>query len=424
MVVGIRSDVARGFSRSGRRVTPDRGAPIGHHESHSGLVRRLTLTPSTAEESPALDAIVVPAARRACNLEHAITMARAARCHLVILCSMDAHPAEVLDLLAARSFSAATVVEIKPEYEHEFFEFETTEWIKREFPARVSDLSIKRNVGLALARLLNWRRIFFMDDDIRDLDATALRATVSLVSGESPKQRYYSAGMSSIEFPDNSVVCHARREIKEPQDVFVSGSALAVNCTESFGFFPDIYNEDWLFFYRDAAEGRLGTSGHTATQLCYDPFADPRRAENQEFGDVIAEGLYALLEGGWGAEQATAESWKQFLADRRQMLDEIINRSPEVRGDIREKMLYAVEIARKTLKRIKPEMCADYVECWRGDLVRWETRLKDLKQVPKMTFIDDALDWLGLAAERMEAPETSMPSGHRHAGSCQCDARS
>ena len=379
-------------------MTAGRGAPIRHHDSHSRLVRRLTSTPSTAGKSPALDAIVVPAARAAYNLEHAITMARAARCRLVILCSMDARPAEVLNLLAARSFSAATVVEIKPEYEHKFFKFETTEWVKREFPARVSDLSTKRNVGLALARLLNWRRIFFMDDDIRDLDATALRATVSLVSGETPRQRYYSAGMSSIDFPDNSVVCHARREIKEPQDIFVSGSALAVNCTASFGFFPDIYNEDWLFFYRDAAEGRLGTSGHTATQLCYDPFADPQRAENQEFGDVIAEGLYALLEEGLGVEHATVGNWKQFIADRGQMLDEIINRSPEAPDDIREKMLYAVEIARKTLKQIKPEMCANYVECWQRDLLLWETRLKDLEQVSKVTSVADALDWLGLEA--------------------------
>jgi hypothetical protein len=379
-------------------VTSGRGAPFRHHDSHAGLVGRLTSTPPTAGESPALDAIVVPAARPAYNLEHAITMARAARCHLVILCSREARPAEVLDLLTARSFSAATVVEIEPGYKHELFQFETTEWIKREFPARVSDLSTKRNVGLALARLLAWRRIFFMDDDIRDLDATALRTTVSLVSGKSPRQRYYSAGMSSIDFPDNSVVCHARREINEPQDVFVSGSALAVNCTESFGFFPHIYNEDWLFFYRDAAEGRLGTSGHTATQLRYDPFADPRRAENQEFGDVIAEGLYALLEEGFGAEHANVASWTQFLADRRKMLDEIINRSLDAPDSIRGKMLYAVEIARKTLNQIKPEMCADYVECWLRDLLLWESRLEDLKQVPKMGSIADALDFLGLQA--------------------------
>lgn len=400
MAIGIRNDDVGRLQRSGQTVTASRGPSIRHYDSHSELVSRPSLTLSAAEKSPALDAIVVPAARPAYNLEAAITLARAMGCQLVILCSRDARPTDVLDLLAARSFFDATVVEIPPKYEHELFEFETTDWIKREFPDRESDLSIKRNVGLVLARLLGWQRIFFMDDDIRDLDAAALRATVSLMSGESPEQQHYSAGMWPVDFPDNSVVCHARRKIGKSQDVFVSGSALAVNCTASFAFFPHIYNEDWLFFYRDARERRLGTSGHTTTQLYYDPFADPQRAANQEFGDVIAEGLYALLENELSAEHSSVERWTQFLADRGQMIDEIIVRALEIPANTRERMLDAVQIARKTLEQITPEMCADYVECWRRDLVLWETRLKKLKEEPKakVTSITGALHWLGLRA--------------------------
>lgn len=374
-------------------MTTGRGAPIRHHDSHSGLVRRPTLALSRAEKSPALDAIVVPAARPAYNLEAAITLARAMRCRLVILCSRDARPADVLDLLDARSFAAATVVDIGPEYEHDFLEFETTSWIRDRFPYRDSDLSVKRNVGLMLARLLTWQRIFFMDDDIRDLEAAALRATVSLISGRSPRQGYDSAGMWPVDFPDNSVVCHARRRVGKSQGVFVSGSALAVNCTAPFDFFPDIYNEDWLFFYRNAAQGRLGASAHTTTQLNYDPFADPQRAANQEFGDVIAEGLYAFLEGEMSVEDATAESWREFIADRRLMLDEIIDQSAKISGTTGERMLYAVQIARKSLEQIKPEMCVDYIMCWRRDLVEWETRLRC---TPRVDSIHEALDWLRL----------------------------
>src|SRR5262249_4376737 len=150
MVVASRNDAVYGRSPAGRTVTNHSGAPLGHRPSHARLLAHEQPSSSVPEKPPALDAIVVPAARPAHNLGDAITMARAARCHLVILCSMDARPAEVLDLLAARSFSEATVVEIKPDYEHEFFKFETSGWIKREFPARVSDLSAKRNLGLAL----------------------------------------------------------------------------------------------------------------------------------------------------------------------------------------------------------------------------------------------------------------------------------
>jgi hypothetical protein len=346
-----------------------------------------------------LDAIVVPASRPAHNLEHAITLARAARCGLVILCSRQAHAAGVVAILAARSFSAATVIEIPSGYSHALFTFETTDWVREQLPGacavRDSDLSVKRNVGLLLARMLGWERVFFMDDDIRDLDATALRDTVSLLGGgHSARYRYYSAGMSACDFPDNSVVCHARRLTGEFQDVFVSGSVLAVDCTVSFAFFPDIYNEDWLFFYRDAAEGRLASSGRTATQLRYDPFASSRRAAGQEFGDVIAEGLYALLEEGLGAEYATAERWHYFLTDRKRILDKIIGRSSTAPPGMREKLTRAVQTARGCLAQIQPDMCAEYVERWRRDLGQWET---SLKRIPHVATITEALDELGLS---------------------------
>ena len=86
-----------------------------------------------------------------------------------------------------------------------------------------------------------------------------------------------------------------------------------MDCRAPFDFFPDLYNEDWLFFYRDAAAERLATPGSLAEQVPYDPFADPQRAAGQEFGDVIAEGLYALLHSGLGSEAASEEYWYQFL---------------------------------------------------------------------------------------------------------------
>jgi hypothetical protein len=378
---------------------PIRGPHIRQHATHAQLVGHAAGGMPEPHDSPALDAIVVPASRPAHNLDHAITLARGAHCQLIILCSRATRAAEVHDLLAARSFSDATVVEIPSPYSHEFFEFETSDCIKEQLPgscaARDSDLSVKRNVGLLLARMLSWRRIFFLDDDIRDLDAAALLATVSLLAEDQiPGQRYYSAGMTADTFPDNSVVCHARRTIGEFQGIFVSGSALAVDCTVSFDFFPDIYNEDWLFFYRDAAEGRLGSSGHVATQLVYDPFASPQRAADQEFGDIIAEGLYALLEEGLRVEYGSAERWHQFLTDRKRILDEIIARSDVAPREIRASMRQAVETARKCLKEITPEMCMDYVERWRRDLGQWERTLKLLPQAPSIT---DALLRLGLA---------------------------
>jgi hypothetical protein len=379
---------------------PSRGPHIRQHATHEQLIGHGKHDPAAADDRAGLDAIVVPASRPAHNIDHAITLARAVKSHLVVLCSHATRPAEVHELLAARSFSAATVIEIPTGYSHEFFEFETTEWVRKKLPAvcavRDSDLSVKRNVGLVLARMLGWRHIFFMDDDIRDLDGAVLRSTVSLLAGD---DRYYSAGMSADEFPDNSVVCHARRAIGEFQGVFISGSALAVDCTVPFAFFPDIYNEDWLFFYRDAVEGRLGHSGHFATQLRYEPFADPQRAAGQEFGDDIAEGLYALLEEGLGAEQATVERWAEFLDDRKRILGEILDRSEMAPRDIQADMRMAVRAALGCLRQIRPDMCVDYVQRWQRDVGQWERTLGWLPQVDSVT---DALLKLGLTPAAAE----------------------
>ncbi len=354
---------------------------------------RLTFPPAT------LDAIIVPASRPAESLATAVDLAKAIDCQLVILGSFHTDLADVRELFSARSLPGATAVSVPEGYTHPLLNFATTRWArdgdgKRVCAGRNSDLSTKRNIGLLLARMLGWNRIFFMDDDIREIRADAILDTVSLLRTEGPLgDRYHTAAMMVRDFPDNSVVCHARRAINEYQDVFVSGSVLAVDTKASFGFFPDIYNEDWLFFYWDAAAKRLARSSSSARQVPYDPFADPQRAASQEFGDVIAEGLYTLLHSGRGTESADEHYWSAFLSDRNRILEQIKQRSYKARTEIRQKMTKAVAAAREQLREIEPDMCVNYTQAWRDDLGRWGRRLETL---PTPGSIEKALEELNL----------------------------
>jgi hypothetical protein len=323
-----------------------------------------------------LDAIVVPASRPAANLDHAVTLARAAHCRLIVLCSRDARASDVAELLAARRFGAALAADLPVEFSHPLLSFKTSTLARAENANPNGDLSTKRNLGLMLARMVGWTRIFFMDDDIRDLDAADLRAASSML------KRYRSVGMRVTDFPDNSVVCHAHRETGGEQDVFVSGSVLAVDCRETFSFFPDIYNEDWLFFYDSARDQQLGWSGRNATQLHYDPFRNVQRARRQEFGDTLAEGLYALLESGSGYEEATSDYWTKFRAARQEFLQGIVSRSTSVQPENREKMITSVQAAIDCLTNIQPWVLADYVRTWREDLGAWREGLRDLSPAP------------------------------------------
>jgi hypothetical protein len=113
-----------------------------------------------------LDAIIVPASRPAENLKSAIDLALRARCHLVLLCSRDANVSDVVLLLKELGIGQdrATVVDVLTDYEHDLFRFETTRWIRSSLgrqarATRSSDLSLKRNIGLALTHMLGWQRI-------------------------------------------------------------------------------------------------------------------------------------------------------------------------------------------------------------------------------------------------------------------------
>lgn len=339
----------------------------------------------------ALDAIIVPASRPARNLEQAVTLARAMNCVLLILCSHEVKPSEVHQLLAERTFSGAIVVDLPDGYHHKLLDFRALTSIKNDLPDAcswyVTDLSAKRNVGLILARMQGWRRIFFLDDDIRDINPLDVQSTVSMLGS------FPAAGMQVSSFPDNSAVCHANRITGKPQDVFITGAALAVDCQRNTGFFPDIYNEDWLFFYGTASAGRLGGSGLKVTQLRYNPFADPDRAAWQEFGDVLAEGLYALLDHGLDWRCATDGYWIEFLEARRRFLEAILGRAEMMKTDEREQLLLSVEMALKCSVAIRPGLLERYTLLWQQDLRNWQRRMAGIGKMPSL---EAALKALGL----------------------------
>lgn len=365
-------------------------APIRQLGTHRRLISGTEQRETDARL--ALDAVVVPASRPAQNIDLAVTLAKAARSALLVLCSHQTVPTEVTKLLAERSFNDAIVIKLPDAYDHELISFPALASIKEEMPAACSlfttDLSTKRNLSLLLARKLGWRRIFFLDDDIREIEYQDLHNTVSMLA------RYQAAGMRVTEFPDNSAACHAHRLTGGPQDVFLSGAALAVNTRQRrIGFFPDIYNEDWLFFYDDAARRKLGSSGRKITQLRYNPFADPDRAAWQEFGDTLAEGLYALLDRNLGVEYASSDYWSNFLYARKSFLLAIIRRAGAAKPEIRDQLTRSVQAALDCSATITPQLLERYTSLWRQDLRTWKRRIAELDVAPSVEL---ALKDLGL----------------------------
>jgi hypothetical protein len=188
--------------------------------------------------------------------------------------------------------------------------------------------------------------------------------------------------------------------------VFVTGAVLGVRCSDlPLSFFPDVYNEDWFFFAKEAAARKLPQGG-LAVQLPYDPFGSPTRARHEEFGDLLAEGLFALfgersVSGSLDVmlKGATEAYWTEFIEARFDVLDETARRlrTSSGIGRVDRKVraaLNSLEAAQHQLvETISPALCANFVAAWQDDRADWQAFTNGISNVRRTR---DALDLLQL----------------------------
>ena len=353
-----------------------------HRDSHDSLLMR-----PEQSSGRALDAIVVPAARPAYNLLPAFELAAALNCVVVALCSRNAEAAEAARLAADVPGVRWATIDLPPEYDHHLLRFKTSAFVDA-IVGRLGDLSLKRNLGLLLGRLAGWRSILFLDDDMRDLDPTTIRQAAAAST------QFSAVGLVARDFPDNSVVCHAHRLGGGRQGVFVSGSALVVDCSHVDSFFPRVYNEDWLFLADRLVRQQVSVGG-TVRQLPYQPFADTRRASAEEFGDVLAEGLVNLVHQGCSLRSADAGYWRRFLTERKEFIDRAAGRIAVAAGGLQDAhaALDALQAAERRRALISPLTLQSYIDAWHRDLASW---CEKVNAVPHLGSLAAAVQYLGL----------------------------
>lgn len=373
-----------------------------HHGSH----RQLLWAPDAAVGTARIDAIIVPTIRPAPYLRHAMALAKELGCLLVALCSgkwtsaaqmrdiatpgcdlLALDVTNVADLNLPRFTTSDVLADTRPAEERARQRARGYDAPDTRFQ-RGTDTAAKRNLGLALARMRGWRRVVFLDDDIQ------VRASHDLLRAASLLSHYSAVGLRVGGFPDNSVVCHAYRRVGGPQDSFVGGGALAVELTRNLSFFPDIYNEDWFYLLHDKGLRPLAVTGEVI-QDPYEPFRTPERARSEELGDVLAEGVFWLLDEGKTLWDADEEHWKDFLGRRRRFVRHVLGLVDERGGDPAEtrRMKEALKASLGRLEYITPALCVRYLEAWRNDKDIWR---RYLKRLPNGLPLDRAVDYLTL----------------------------
>ena len=341
---------------------------VDHSGSHRGLLWE------HADQPPAdIDAIIVPTARPPAYLREAAALAEALGCTLVTLHSKRWTSAAAGARVVPRSVDLIAI-DVPDPAKLRLPGWNTSRLLADTvFARRHTDLSAKRNLGLVLSRLLGWSRVLFLDDDITELNPADVRQASGLLNAHS------AVGLHVGGFPDNSVVCHAYKRAGGPQQSFIGGGALAVHVGRCTSFFPDIYNDDWFFLLDgDKSLQSVAVTGRVR-QYPYDPFS-VERARAEELGDVLAEGIYWLLDKGRTITDADKAYWARYLAKRerfiRQVLVMVMESGLPRDDEVRQTTALKASLGRLAL--IKCEFCVSYIQAWTADWQQWQRHLQRL----------------------------------------------
>ncbi|MBI4556876.1 MAG: hypothetical protein HY706_04770 [Candidatus Hydrogenedentes bacterium] len=119
------------------------------------------------------------------------------------------------------------------------------------------------------------------------------------------------------------------------------------------------------------ASGNICSLG-SIRQRPYDPFSESSRPAFQEPGEIIADGLFALLVCGRYGDRLDQSTWSAILSKRREWLTVLAARAENpVHRD-------AVEAARALCDRVRGPDCAEYVNDLEHDRQTWRRRLEEL----------------------------------------------
>jgi hypothetical protein len=356
-----------------------------HHGSHQRLLR---MYGDVSPDWPELDAIVVPTVRDPGHLTEAARLARILNCTLVTLHSGDfTSAAQAWQLLPA---DVDLIAIDTPALEQLHLpQWETSRLLSETIFARRTDLSAKRNLGLMLSRMLGWSHVLFLDDDITAPNPDELRKANGLLG------RHHAVGLHINGFPDHSVVCHAYILVGGSQETFIGGGAMVVETGRCDSFFPDIYNDDWFFMLDPAGRLRPVTRAGEVRQERFDPFRQVDRARTEEFGDVLAEGIYWLLDQGGSAFEADHRHWAEFLAKRRRFIERILDMAErqDLEQSVKDRVIAALRGSLSRLACVTPELCERYLQAWVRDRDMW---LRHIAGLPVGQARQQALDLLSV----------------------------
>jgi hypothetical protein len=220
------------------------------------------------------------------------------------------------------------------------------------------DLPLKRNIALLHSLRKGFHSILLIDDDVYGITRNLIAKGVAALGFN------HIAGCRVKGFPDTSVIGHIEQQLGEPYFSFLSGNFLFISPAKTEGFFPLIYNEDWLFMIPSILKKKV-VEIDSISQKKYDPFDQSERVQLQEFGEIIAEGLFELISRRNYVERFTIEFWREYLQYRRSYVSAYLEKGVARFTPLLKKSL-------SISKQIDPTDCVNFLKDWERDIITFK----------------------------------------------------
>ena len=223
------------------------------------------------------------------------------------------------------------------------------------------DLATKRNFALHYSRVHQFKKIGLIDDDILIEKDQVYKAANLLNIGSD------MVGFYSLQFPDKSTIDLVESIILgNTLNVSLSGNCLFMNLSHVKGFFPYIYNEDWVFILSNVEQCKISGIG-LVTQLPHRPWKDLSRVKFEQFGDVFAFGLVKqrrLQEQGFCS---ALSFWDEVLSRYKERLHKLLELSTD-----KTEIYEVLKVASVVVATYTPQDFVSFVTNYYNEVNTWK----------------------------------------------------
>lgn len=306
------------------------------------------------------NAIYIPFLNRYDNLNELLSALSWFEREIIVLVSNENYTTKIdttknfqVSFINCSKYETTNKIKNLKTFKSAIFYHNTTNW----------DLPMKRNFALLHAMQNGFENILLIDDDIEGISKIIFNKGIAALETNN------ISGCLVEGFADTSVIGHIEQKYGEQYFPFLSGNFLFINLAKTESFFPLIYNEDWLFMIPSINQKKI-VAVDVISQKIYNPFDDISKIKLQEFGEVIAEGLFELISQSRFEDRNEERFWIEYLNYRKSYVKDLFQQADkEIIPFLKESLII--------LEKISPIHCIAFIRDWEEDILTFKKIMKN-----------------------------------------------